>query len=131
MQNGEGAVAKPDGQPTEESDRLRVLTPNDSSYSRQIAGSQPSLLLSVVLHQSVTVLKEQAPFSPTRKYSAAVGDFECVFVCLNLWTEVNISPKISISAQPLKMALHRNPAMHGSRMVIFLHDSKKALFQHD
>ena len=43
-------------------------------------------------------------------------------------TEVNISPKISISAQPLKMALHRNPAMHGSRMVIFLHDSKKALF---
>ena len=42
--------------------------------------------------------------------------------------EVNISPKISISAQPLKMALHRNPAMHGSRMVIFLHDSKKALF---
>ena len=46
-------------------------------------------------------------------------------------TEVNISPKISISAQPLKMALHRNPAMHGSRMVIFLHDSKKALFKHD
>ena len=45
-----------------------------------------------------------------------------------LRTEVNISPKISISAQPLKMALHRNPAMHGSRMVIFLHDSKKALF---
>ena len=42
--------------------------------------------------------------------------------------EVNISPKISISAQPLKMALHRNPAMYGSRMVIFLHDSKKALF---
>ena len=42
--------------------------------------------------------------------------------------EVNISPKISISAQPLKMALHRNPAMHGSRMVIFLHDSKKAPF---
>ena len=42
--------------------------------------------------------------------------------------EVNISPKISISAQPLKMALHRNPAMHGSRMVIFLHDSKKAFF---
>ena len=42
--------------------------------------------------------------------------------------EVNISPKISISAQPLKMALHRNPAMHGSRMVIFLHASKKALF---
>ena len=28
-------------------------------------------------------------------------------------TEVNISPKISISAHPLKMALHRNPAMHG------------------
>ena len=46
-------------------------------------------------------------------------------------TEVNISPEISISAQPLKMALHRNPAMHGSRMVIFLHDSKKALFKHD
>lgn len=43
-------------------------------------------------------------------------------------TEVNISPKISICAQPLKMALHRNPAVHGSRMVIFLHDSKKALF---
>ena len=43
-------------------------------------------------------------------------------------SEVNISPKISISAQPLKMALHRNPAMHGSRMVIFLHDSKKAPF---
>ena len=42
--------------------------------------------------------------------------------------EVNISPKISISAQPLKMALHRNPAIDGSRMVIFLHDSKKALF---
>merc|ERR1719278_2577534 len=46
-------------------------------------------------------------------------------------TEVNISPKISISAQPLNMALHRNPAMHGSRMVIFLHDSKKSLFKHD
>ena len=47
-----------------------------------------------------------------------------------LWftPEVNISRKISISAQPLKMALHRNPAMHGSRMIIFLHDSKKALF---
>ena len=43
-------------------------------------------------------------------------------------TEVNISPNISISAQPLKMALHRNPAVHGSRMVIFLHDSKKAPF---
>ena len=28
--------------------------------------------------------------------------------------EVNISPKISISAQPLKMTLHKNPAMHGS-----------------
>ena len=42
--------------------------------------------------------------------------------------EVNISPKISISAQPLKMALHRNPAVHGTRMVIFLHDSKKAPF---
>ena len=42
--------------------------------------------------------------------------------------EVNISPKISICAQPLKMALHRNPATHGSRMVIFLHDSKKAPF---
>ena len=53
--------------------------------------------------------------------------------------EVNISPKISISAQPLKMALHKNPAMHGSRIVIFLHESKKtglfarlkALFLHD
>ena len=45
-----------------------------------------------------------------------------------LRTEVNISPKISISAQPLKMALHRNPAVHGTRMVIFLHDSKKAPF---
>ena len=42
-------------------------------------------------------------------------------------SEVNISPKISISAQPLKMALHRNPAMHGSRMVIFLHDSKSTI----
>ena len=26
------------------------------------------------------------------------------------------------------VALHKNPAMHGSRMVIFLHDYKKALF---
>ena len=42
--------------------------------------------------------------------------------------EVNISPKNSISAQPLKMALHKNPAMHGSRIVIFLHKSKKGLF---
>ena len=42
--------------------------------------------------------------------------------------EVNISPKISIYAQSLKMALHRNSAMHGSRMVIFLHDSKKSAF---
>ena len=42
--------------------------------------------------------------------------------------EVNISPTISISAQPLKLALHRNPAMHGSRTVIFLHDSNKAPF---
>ena len=50
------------------------------------------------------------------------------FQIVNSGTEVNISPKISISAQPLKMALYRNPAMHGSRMVIFLHDSKKALF---
>ena len=55
------------------------------------------------------------------------------------FTEVNISPKISISAQPLKMALYKNPAMHGSRIVIFLHESKKtglfarlkALFLHD
>ena len=46
----------------------------------------------------------------------------------NRMAEVNISPKISISAQPLKMALHKNPGMHGSRMVIFLHDSQKALF---
>ena len=37
-------------------------------------------------------------------------------------TEVNISPKIS--AQPLKMALHENPAMHGSRIAIFLHEYK-------
>ena len=56
----------------------------------------------------------------TAAVNAGVGD--------HVITEVNISPKISISAQPLKMALHRNPAMHGSRMVIFLHDSKKALF---
>ena len=34
----------------------------------------------------------------------------------NTTSEVNISPKISISAQPLKMALHKNPAMHGSRI---------------
>ena len=34
--------------------------------------------------------------------------------------EVNISPKISISAQPLKLALHKNPAMHGSRIILFL-----------
>ena len=44
--------------------------------------------------------------------------------------EVNISPKMSISAQPLKMALHKNPAMHGSRIVIFLHESKKRSFLH-
>ena len=46
-------------------------------------------------------------------------------------TEVNISPKISISAQPLKMALHKNPAMHGSRIAIFLHEDKKEVFLHD
>ena len=46
-------------------------------------------------------------------------------------TEVNISPKISISAHPLKMALHKNPAVHGSRIVIFLHESKKTVFLHD
>ena len=44
-------------------------------------------------------------------------------------TEVNISPKIS--AQPLKMALHENPAMHGSRIAIFLHEDKKEVFLHD
>ena len=43
-------------------------------------------------------------------------------------SEVNVSPKKSISAQPLKMALHKNPAMHGSRIVIFLHESKKKVF---
>ena len=47
------------------------------------------------------------------------------------YTEVNISPKISISAQPLKMALHKNPAMHGSRIAIFLHKDKKEVFLHD
>ena len=60
-----------------------------------------------------------------------VVHFNCNAHCVTVVhcaAEVNISPKISISAQPLKMALHRNPAMHGSRMVIFLHDSKKALF---
>ena len=46
-------------------------------------------------------------------------------------TEVNISPKISISAQPLKMALHKNPAMHGSRIAIILHESKKMSVLHD
>ena len=56
------------------------------------------------------------------------GEFFNIVISVPKWPEVNISPKISISAQPLKMALHRNPAMHGSRMVIFLHDSKKALF---
>ena len=48
-----------------------------------------------------------------------------------LKAEVNISPKISISAQPLKMALHKNPAMHGSRIAIFLHEDKKEVFLHD
>ena len=41
---------------------------------------------------------------------------------------MNISPKIPTSAHPLKMALHKNPAMHGCWMVIFLHKSKKTVF---
>ena len=47
---------------------------------------------------------------------------------LIVWQRWIYLQKISISAQPLKMALHKNPGMHGSRMVIFLHDSQKALF---
>ena len=60
-------------------------------------------------------------------------------MCAREDAEVNISPKISISALPLKMALHKNPAMHGSQIAIFLHGYKtnvsfaqlKALFWHD
>ena len=44
-------------------------------------------------------------------------------------TEVNISPKINISAHTPKMALHENPAPPGSWIVIFLHGTpKKASF---
>ena len=59
-----------------------------------------------------------------RKQSYATSEVNNHYII----AEVNISPKISISAQPLKMALHKNPAMHGSQMVIFLHDSKRAIF---
>ena len=38
-------------------------------------------------------------------------------------SEVYISPKIYISAWTLKMAQHKNPGMHYSRVVIFLHGS--------
>ena len=52
-------------------------------------------------------------------------------VSAEIIAEVNKSSKISISAQPLKMALHKNPGMHGTRIVIFLHESKIAPFWHD
>ena len=42
---------------------------------------------------------------------------------VELITEVYISPKINISARTLKMALHKNPGMHYSRVLIFLHGS--------
>ena len=38
-------------------------------------------------------------------------------------SEVYISPKINISARTLKIALHKNPRMRYSRVVIFLHGS--------
>ena len=40
--------------------------------------------------------------------------------------EVNFSPKIHISAQPLKKALHKKGAMQGA--VIFLHEPQKRHF---
>ena len=45
--------------------------------------------------------------------------------------QLPISTKISFSAQPLKLALHENPGMHGNWIVIFLHESKKAPFWHE
>ena len=46
-------------------------------------------------------------------------------------SEVNISPKMNISAHTPKMALHENPAPPGSWIVIFLHGpKKKAIFLH-
>ena len=47
------------------------------------------------------------------------------------FAEVNISPKLNISAHTPKMALHENPAPPGSWIVIFLHGpKKKAIFLH-
>merc|ERR1711981_547991 len=68
------------------------------------------------------------PIYMTDKYGSikSIGKFMLAFMG-HQFPEVNISPKISISAQPLKMALHKNPAMHGSRIVIFLHESKKTV----
>ena len=43
-------------------------------------------------------------------------------------SEVYISPKFDISAQTLKMAQHKNPGMHYSRVVIFLHGPQKCVF---
>ena len=43
-------------------------------------------------------------------------------------TEVNISPKMNISAHTPKMALHENPAPPGSWIVIFLHGPQKMQF---
>ena len=40
-------------------------------------------------------------------------------------SEVNISPKMNISAHTPKMALHENPAPPGSWIVIFLHGPQK------
>ena len=86
----------------------------------------------MILAQKVSKSKCDSPLTKAdivKSFHVVVEKYSCdsskVFA---ISPEVNISPKISISAQPLKMALHRNPAVHGTRMVIFLHDSKKAPF---
>ena len=42
---------------------------------------------------------------------------------LRMGAEVNNSPKKSIYAQTLKMALHKNPAMYACWIVLFMHES--------
>ena len=93
VQGGEGAVAQPDGQLSQEGHHLWILAPDDSSYSRHVTWSYPSLLFCVILDQSVPVLKEQSSFPTTRKYSAAVGHPEGVLLRFCLWKKKMLRKK--------------------------------------
>ena len=107
LKDGERTVAKPNGQPAQETNHLGVLTPDDSGYSRQSAGGKSSLLLSVVLYQSVPVLKEQGPFPTTRKYSVTVRHPECVLVRFCLWQKKTPGKPTKVDILILQILYHK------------------------